>query len=70
MGMSSYVMDQEEAAAEALVCSIADYLDSLAALQPSRTAKRALLVASANVRAGLFESTGAARGQQSRAVVG
>lgn len=69
MGMSNYVLDEEEAAFDALIGSIADYLDLLAGKQPERTARRALQVAAANVRAGLFISTtGAAEGNASAVV--
>ena len=54
MTMYNLVADEEEAAFDALVGSIADYINAQAEKQPSRETKRALQVAADNVRAGLF----------------
>lgn len=52
-----------------LITAIADYLDALAEKQPTRETKRALRVAAANVRAGLFVSKGAERANNPLGVI-
>lgn len=54
MTMYSLVADEEEAAFDALVGDIADYINGQAEKQSSREIKRALQVVADNVRAGLF----------------